>query len=344
MEAKISWNPTKSKYELKAKGKVLVRSNRIDYLNYLVNQQKHSAIVNAGVKTVAILSRNPAEASVVTLTAPTAIAAPMIQAPAFTINERFSFMDELIDMVIKKAAKSILITGMGGVGKTYAVIQRLKTANLVDCVTVAPSISDLDEIDVEDSEDEMESKALAEMNRPTGDYVVVKGKATPKALYRLLYENRNRMIVFDDCDSVLRDDNSVNLLKSALDTYEDRWISWRSEQAFGESDLPQSFKFNGTIIFISNLEQHAVDEAVRTRCFKVDVSMSNEQRVERMKGVLENVLPDVDMEFKLDAIKLIEDNLHLCNDINFRTLMQIITIRENSADWKKLGKFALTEH
>jgi hypothetical protein len=152
------------------------------------------------------------------------------------------------------------------------------------------------------------------------------------------------MVIFDDCDSVLQSDDCIMLLKAALDSYEDRYVSWRSEAAFGESDLPQSFKFEGSIIFISNLPMHKVDEAVRTRCFKVDVSMTTAQRIERMRGVLPDLMPEIDMSMKEEAMKVLEDNQNLTDDINFRSLMNTITIRiQDKPNWSNLAKFALLE-
>ena len=191
---------------------------------------------------------------------------------------------------------------------------------------------------------EMPKVFHAEMNAFKGDYVVVKGHASAKALYRILWENRNRTILFDDCDKVLQDQTAVMLLKPALDSYEDRWVSWRVEGFAKDSDLPSTFKFNGSIIFITNMAMAKIDEAVKTRCYKVDVSMTFPQRIERMEAVLANVMPDVPLENKIEALDLIKQNLHRVKDVNFRALMNLITIRETVPDWKPLATFALLEH
>lgn len=341
MKAQIRWNPSKNRYELVAKGKVLVSSKKSGYLQYLVTGQKHTAILKAGVTSAEIVSEAPV--GPITAVTPTNTVVDM---PLFTIDERFAFTKDLAKMVINKTARALVVGGMGGIGKTYTVKEAFDELGKVDVATMLPSIEDLNPIEVEDSEDEIEEKVLAEMSAFKGDYVVVKGHASAKALYRLLWENRNRTILFDDCDKVLQDSTAIMLLKPALDSYEDRWVSWRVEGFAKDSDLPSTFKFNGSIIFITNMPLSKIDEAVSTRCYKVDVSMTFPQRIERMQSVLPRVMPDVDLEMKQEALDLIKDNLHRVKDVNFRALMNIITIRTdpNCSDWKRLATFALLEH
>ena len=338
-KAQISWNSSKNRYELIAKGKVLVASKKFGYLTYLVQGQKHSAIVKAGVTESEIISTAPTDLMVVV--APNN--AP-IDTPAFTINERFDFTRQLAKMVIEKKARSLIVGGEGGIGKTFTIKEAFDQLGKVDVATLLPSIEDLNPIEVDDTEPEIEGKVFAEMNAFKGDYVVIKGHASAKALYRILWENRNRTILFDDCDKVLQDQTAVGLLKPALDSYDDRWVSWRVEGFAKDSDLPSTFKFNGSIIFITNMAMAKIDEAVKTRCYKVDVSMTFPQRIERMEAVLADVMPDIDLDKKVDALNLIKENLHRVKDVNFRSLMNLITIRETVANWKPLATFALLEH
>lgn len=339
----IRWNPSKNRYELVAKGKVLVSSKKSGYLTYLVKGGKHSAIVKAGITDAEIVSQAPV--APMTAVAPNDV--PVVpETPLFTINERFDFTRQLAKMVIEKKARALVVGGEGGIGKTFTVKEAFDQLGKVDVATMLPSIDDLEAIEVEDTEEQIEEKVLGQMNAFKGDYVVVKGHASAKALYRILFENRNRTILFDDCDKVLQDGTAVMLLKPALDSYEDRWVSWRVEGFAKDSDLPSTFKFNGSIIFITNMAISKIDEAVRTRCYKVDVSMTFPQRIERMQAVLADVMPDVDLSMKQEALDLIKENLHRVKDVNFRALMNLITIRtdETCPDWKRLATFALLEH
>ena len=150
-------------------------------------------------------------------------------------------------------------------GKSYTVTKTLEANGFTD-------ISVLD--------DSFEVGAKIAKNK----FVVIKGYSTPKGLYRLLYENRDGVIVFDDCDSVLKDPVSLNLLKGALDSYSRRIISWRAD--IKDEDLPTTFEFKGRVVFISNLGSSQIDQAIITRSMAVDLSMTTKQKVERMAHIM----------------------------------------------------------
>jgi hypothetical protein len=336
-------NKESGKFELLIDGNVVAKSKHRDYFEYHIGRRDVPKLNELGITKVVYADEVGVQITPVAGAVDQAF--PTIaEEPLFTIDERFEMMDQLIEMTVHGSSKAMLIAGRGGIGKSFAVKQVLDRLNKTDISKVLAEMQPAD-IDVEDEEPEIEKKveALATMDQ-LGDYKIIKGYASASALYRLLYENRKRVIIFDDCDSVLKDDNAINVLKSALDTYEERWVSWNTNAQFG-SDLPQCFKFEGQVIFITNLPMDKVDEAVRTRCFKVDVSMSKEQRVQRMETVLADVMPEVDIEYKRDAIGLLKDNLHIAADVSFRSLMNLIKIRIDPAvrDWVKLGKFALLQ-
>ena len=124
----------------------------------------------------------------------------------FSINERFNFVSDMVTMLCNGAQPSVVITGPGGLGKSYTVSKTLESNGFKD-------------ISIMDETFEVGAKM------PAKKFMVVKGHSTPKGLYRLLYENKDGVIVFDDCDSVLKDPVSLNLLKGALDSYSRRIIS-----------------------------------------------------------------------------------------------------------------------
>ena len=126
MIGKVTWNQDKKKFELSYEGKVLVRSKTVDYLKYLVSQQKHSAIVGAKITSIEIFDHDKItvlDAQDNTLDAQQPVEP---QVPTYTITERFEFMESLIGMVIRGDAKSMVISGEGGVGKTFSVLAALR--------------------------------------------------------------------------------------------------------------------------------------------------------------------------------------------------------------------------
>lgn len=241
----------------------------------------------------------------------------------FSINKRFEFVANLVKMVATGVQPSAVITGEGGLGKTYTVTKTLKENGYVD-------ISDLSKFE--------EGERIPTSNA----FLMVKGNSTAKGLYRVLFENRNSIIVFDDCDSVFHDKTSVNLLKAALDSYGERIISWAAD--LKDPDLPRSFKFEGRVIFISNLGHHKIDQAIRSRSLMVDLEMTNEQKIERMEFIAmqPEFLPEYNKTIKRDALNLIRELKDIANEISLRTLISVAKVRASNEDWRDMAEYVLT--
>jgi len=173
------------------------------------------------------------------------------------------------------------------------------------------------------------------------DFTVIKGYVTPKALYRKLFENAEGIVIFDDTDSILKDDKSLNLLKGALDSYSKRVISWFSE-SFIEDGLPSSFEFKGQVIFISNLSLTKLNGALRTRAFAVDVSMTKVEKVERMETIVKDIRPDIADEIKLEVLSFIKKNVETADSLSMRTLLKLVNVRITFPDdWKNMSLYLM---
>ena len=246
------------------------------------------------------------------------------KASEFGINERFGFVEKMVSMVAKKTIASAIITGQGGLGKTHTVLKALKEHGMQDT-------TDLSQFEIG-----------AKINTPKA-FRLIKGFSTAKGLYRTLFEGNGQVLVFDDCDSVLKDPVALNLLKGALDSYGERWISWNAD--FKDDDLPKSFKFTGTIVFISNMDLHKIDQAVKSRAMCVDLSMTTEQKVERMEVLVAEpeFLPEYSKVFKEDAIAFIRENMNAVANLSLRTLIATTKIRAEGGDWKQLAKYVITQ-
>lgn len=241
----------------------------------------------------------------------------------FGINKRFEFVEKLVTMVATGVQPSAIITGEGGLGKTYTVTKTLEANGYKD-------ISDLADFEV---------GMLINMRKC---FTMVKGYSTPKGLYRTLYENNKSIIVFDDCDSVLKDPVALNILKSALDSYGKRIISWNADMR--DDDLPRSFNFEGRVIFISNLDDGKIDQAIRSRSMMIDLSMTTDQKIERMETIAqsEEFLPEYDKGVINDALSLIREIKEECKEISLRTLISVSKVRASNTEWKELASYMLT--
>jgi hypothetical protein len=222
---------------------------------------------------------------------------------AFNINDRFKIFGDMAKMVINGYTPSLVVVGEGGLGKTHSVKQAIK-----DCVLY---------------EDE---------------FVFFKGYSTARGLYNALYDNNGKLIVFDDCDSVLEDKVALNILKSALDSYDEREITWMAKMNKSD-DYPSKFTFTGRIIFISNKKKSSIDQAVLSRSLCVDLDMTSDDKINRMRHILSAVLPEYSMNVKLEALEFL-DEVKESADLNMRTLIMVTKMADCYPDtWRDMARY-----
>jgi hypothetical protein len=183
------------------------------------------------------------------------------------------------------------------------------------------------------------------------------GYVTPINLYKALYRNRfeNSLLVFDDCDSVLEDAKSINLLKHALDTTPVRHVSYYSDaQSLTDDDIPQTFEFQGTIIVISNIDFHGTVargkskivphlQALITRALVLDLKLhTNRDKAIWICHVVQstNMLVNEGSsgEQQKAAIQYVEQNQDNFLSLSFRTVRQIAGFMKT--DWHNWQQYA----
>lgn len=138
------------------------------------------------------------------------------------IRQRFSVMDLMANGIIGGNIRSLIISGAAGIGKTYTLNKRLAQA--------------VDEGAIE--------------------YTLINGKLSAIGLYVKLWEAResNSVLMIDDVD-VFSDMDTMNILKAALDTGETRTVCWSTASSYlAELDIPNAFEFEGTVVFITNVD------------------------------------------------------------------------------------------
>ncbi len=215
----------------------------------------------------------------------------------------FTNLKNLTRMVGRGLQPSLVVTGMAGMGKTHIV-----------------------------------KETLAELGmRESFEFVHFKGRATAAGLYITLYENSDKIVVLDDCDSVFKDDDAVNILKGALDSYDIRKISYITSRELKDSyqnPVPRQFEFTGRVIFISNLDQNKIDEAIKSRSFVQDISMSVPQVFMRMEQLLHKIEPSIKKENKVMALEIMKKLHEKYNgvEVNIRSLIKAARICQMKFD------------
>ena len=212
-----------------------------------------------------------------------------------TPEERFDDMKSYIYSVIAGRRALALLCGAPGVGKTYRVKQILRGTG-----------------------------------KEMGDgYELLKGKITPTALYTTLHDNKEpgQIMLMDDCDSVFKDPDAINLLKAAYDSSDERWVTWGisspipmpedlamacDDAVYNESknrwEYPKKFLYEGSGIIITNYNAGQIDTAIRNRALICDLSFTTEEVLGLIRGLMPSIDPNLySMEAKEKALAYLEE-------------------------------------
>lgn len=225
----------------------------------------------------------------------TEVKSATVAVPAFSVNERFDFVEQFTTLVARGIIPSYIITGNGGIGKSFTVTNTLEKLGLVE-----DSIGETD-----------------------GDFIIIKGHSTAKALYRTLFENNGKVIVFDDCDSAHKDPIAANILKGALDSTDKRVISWGAETDDG---LPSRFEFVGRCIFISNLPLKKFPQALISRSMLTDLTLTQDECVDRVAMIIDAANEDDDV--KADVKAFVKKYASSFADLNVRSALNVMKMRK----------------
>lgn len=277
-----------------------------------------------------------------------------------TVKEKWADYETSLENFLKRGlgTKSLMAYGTGGIGKTFTFNKVADKLNL----------REFNPYGSEDEEDEDEQRGHI-LGGPEYDYVTVTGRTGINDMQRIMFEHRNKTIVFDDCDSMWDPSKGlVNILKGALDTSGDGKINWgKAIKSKDEDvdDIPSSYKFSGKMIFITNLSKKKLNDwgaapIVESRAKSMDLSMTAPQTLDRLEDILPHIkikdstgksyvgLEDSDKQIALDVLKKISPVARM-EQLNTRVLGHIIgeaiSQREdgNGHNFGKLIRTALTQ-
>jgi len=242
------------------------------------------------------------------------------------IAERFSILEEMTNATLDGIVRGMVVTGPPGVGKTYGVEQVLEKDSLFDM---------------------MADKPLR--------HTFVKGAMSAIGLYSTLYKysDSKSIVVLDDCDTILFNEDALNILKAALDSGKKRRISWNSDSNFLRREgVPGEFEFNGSVIFITNLKFDSTRqtkikdhlEAILSRCHYLDLTLdTTRDKIMRIKQIARDGglfdtkgLTKIQEEEILDFIIENQDRLR---EVSLRMAQKIADLRNMNKDrWKVLAE------
>jgi len=240
------------------------------------------------------------------------------------LSERFEILDEMTKAVRNGNIRAMIVSGPPGVGKSYGVEYQLEKAGLLDVLA--------------------ERKAK---------YEIVKGAMSAIGLYAKLYEfaAEGNVVVFDDCDDILMEEQSLNTLKGALDSSARRFISWNTDSRILRSEgIPDRFEFKGAAIFITNIKFEHVRskklrghlDALESRCHYVDLQMDTQrEKILRIKQIAPSMLERYDFAdcVRDELIDFVDANKDRLRELSLRMVLKLADLRKSfPTNWTTMAK------
>jgi len=243
------------------------------------------------------------------------------------ISGTFLMLDKITDACARNVIRGLVVTGPPGIGKSFGVEKQLEAANMFR--TIAGK----------------EPK-----------YEVISGGVSSIGLYQKLYYNRGaeQVLVFDDCDGVLFEEECLNLLKAALNSGDKRRICWNKEsRVLAIDNIPEAFDFEGSIIFLSNIDfERTISKgsriaehlkAIMSRCHYLDLEIgSMRDRLLRIKQIVRDGMLRPYMfspQEEAQILNFVFDNAEYLREISLRMVKKIADfVKADPAGWLEMAE------
>ena len=237
--------------------------------------------------------------------------------------KRFGMLDKLTRGCITNDIRSMIVVGAPGVGKTFTVESILE-------------------------------------NTPDLKYEIVKGGLSAVELYKMGYRNRRpgSVVIIDDADSIFSDEEGLSILKAMCDSSSCRRVSWmKDSSSLREDDVPKTYDFQGSFIFISNIDfQRYIDtggnkyvvhfEALMSRSLYLDLRVHDRQAISLW---VEHVATHGKMFAKenvseavgRDILAFLKKNRDDLREYSLRTAVKLCGLAKSHHDWKDMAQVLL---
>ena len=244
------------------------------------------------------------------------------------IRDRFEILNEMTQASVDGTVRAMIVSGPPGVGKSFGVERVLEQNALFDKIA-----------------------------NKRARFEVVKGAMSAIGLYCKLFSfaDSGNVLVFDDCDSILLDDLSLNILKAALDSGSKRTISWNTDSSMLRREgVPDRFEFKGTVIFITNIKFEHVRsqklkdhlDALESRCHYLDLTLDTPRdKLLRIKQIIQDGMLDkydfTDDE-KARVIDWVWAKREQLRELSLRTVLKVADLAKmKPMGWERLAEITV---
>lgn len=240
---------------------------------------------------------------------------------ATRIRDRFEILESLSASAATGETRALIVSGPPGLGKTHTVTNTVE-ALCRDNVTITLS-----------------------------------GSASAIGLYRALSDTRHKgsVLILDDCDTIFHDLASLSLLKAACDSTKKRILRWSSEYHFGGDAIDKQFEYNGTVIFITNIDfdielarksrltPHL--EALMSRSHYLTLGIrTRKDFIVRIVDVIKQmyVKGEFGQDEAVDAIEFIKQYADNLRELSCRTAIKLTQLRKSLPDdWQRVARITM---
>lgn len=239
---------------------------------------------------------------------------------AARIATRFQVMDMMANAAIDGNCRSLIVAGAPGVGKSFTILKAASKLSEERCS-------------------------------------ILKGAVSPTGLFQKLWKHRfdGHVIIFDDADDIFGNERSLNFLKAACDSSDERYITWASNanqiDEEGE-EIPTTFEFRGSIVFISNKDFKGEIEretrlaphfsAMVSRSHYIDIGIKSQRDyIVRIKQVVMNtsMLDEYEDRIRDEIVQFIEMNANKLNELSLRMVKKIADLTRIDGDnWRQIAE------
>jgi len=167
------------------------------------------------------------------------------------------------------------------------------------------------------------------------------------------------VIVLDDADSIFNDEEALNILKALCDSSVNRTVSWlKDSQSLKDDEVPNSYTFDGAMIFISNLDfQQFVDEgrnkysqhfeALMSRSLYLDLRLHNRDELAVWVSHIAKeghifIREGIEADVGQNILQFISDHKKDLRELSIRTLLKACQLAKTQPnDWEPIAEVLL---